>query len=71
MIEELFCTIHGPYDAIYRECPYCSGAYKHPRPPKSLNEDETRWTTGARQPPSLYLGKAKLAVLGGYPYIAT
>lgn len=41
MIEERFCPIHGPYDATYPACPYCSGSYKRPRAPKPLQEDDT------------------------------
>lgn len=41
MVEELFCPIHGPYDATYPVCPYCTGSYKRPRAPKPLQEDDT------------------------------
>lgn len=41
MTEERFCNIHGPYDATYPVCPYCSGSYKRPRAPKPLQEDDT------------------------------
>jgi hypothetical protein len=46
---ELFCSLHGPYDAIYSTCPYCSGSYKRPRPPKPLNEDDTQSELGVGQ----------------------
>lgn len=31
---ELVCPIHGPYDASYGACPYCSGAGRASRPPQ-------------------------------------
>ncbi len=40
MANELFCPFHGPYDASYGTCPYCSGEYKRPAPPASLSEDD-------------------------------
>jgi len=37
---EKFCPKHGPYDASYNTCPYCSGDYKRPPAPKPLSEDD-------------------------------
>ena len=31
---ELVCPIHGPYDASYGTCPYCSGILQPSRPPQ-------------------------------------
>jgi hypothetical protein len=40
MVAEKFCPKHGPYDASYATCPYCSGDYKRPPAPKPLSEDD-------------------------------
>jgi hypothetical protein len=40
MAAEKFCPKHGPYDASYDTCPYCSGEYKRPPAPKPLSEDD-------------------------------
>ena len=40
MPQELNCPDHGPYDASYGTCPYCSGDAKRPGPPPSLYGDE-------------------------------
>ncbi len=37
---ELVCPVHGPYDASYGNCPYCSGAAMRPPKPAPLAEDE-------------------------------
>jgi hypothetical protein len=34
MPEELFCPIHGPYDASLGSCPYCAGSGNRPPPPQ-------------------------------------
>jgi hypothetical protein len=47
MTDELFCPKHGPYDASYGTCPYCSGAYKRPPEPKPLSEDDLPTDLGA------------------------
>lgn len=52
MANELFCPTHGPYDASYSECPFCSGAYKRPAPPASLNEDDQPTDLGYGGPPA-------------------
>jgi hypothetical protein len=40
MVAEKFCPKHGPFDASYSTCPYCSGEIKRPPAPKSLSEDD-------------------------------
>ena len=50
MANELFCPTHGPYDASYGTCPYCSGDYKRPAPPPSLNEDDLPTDLGYSRP---------------------
>lgn len=40
MAAELVCEIHGPYDASYGTCPYCSGTYNRPAGPAPLAEDD-------------------------------
>jgi hypothetical protein len=47
---EKFCPKHGPYDASYDTCPYCSGEYKRPPAPKPLSEDDL--PTNLNQPQS-------------------
>jgi hypothetical protein len=47
MTDQLFCQKHGPYDAFYVTCPYCSGAYKRPPQPKPLSEDDLPTDLGA------------------------
>jgi len=39
-MSELFCPIHGPYDASYGSCPYCSGilGFRQPPQPQLLDE---------------------------------
>lgn len=37
---ELVCPTHGPYDASYGTCPYCSGQIVRPPAPKPLEEDD-------------------------------
>lgn len=51
---ELFCSQHGPYDASYGTCPYCSGS-KQPQQPRPLGGDEGLPTDigGAPQPPTI------------------
>ena len=39
MSAELLCPHHGPYDASYGTCPYCSGDANRPPAPDPL-EDE-------------------------------
>ena len=51
MAAEAFCPQHGPYDASYGTCPYCSGAYKRPPAPKPLSEDDLPTDLGQGQPP--------------------
>lgn len=36
---DLFCNIHGPYDASYGTCPYCSGRANRPPAPAPLDDD--------------------------------
>jgi len=40
MTQELVCPTHGPYDASYGTCPFCSGAVNRPPAPSPLSEDE-------------------------------
>ena len=47
---ELVCAIHGPYDASYGTCPYCSGTTRRPQQPRPLSEDELPTDLGAGQP---------------------
>lgn len=49
MSAELFCPTHGPYDAAYGSCPYCSGTNKRPPVPQPL-EDEMPTDLGDNQP---------------------
>ena len=37
---ELVCPTHGPYDASYGTCPYCSGRANRPSAPSPLEEDD-------------------------------
>jgi hypothetical protein len=37
---ELVCPTHGPYDASYGTCPYCSGHANRPPAPSPLEEDD-------------------------------
>ena len=37
---ENFCSQHGPYDASYGACPYCSGNTQRPAAPRPLNEED-------------------------------
>ena len=39
MSTELICPIHGPYDAAYGSCPYCSGGAGRPAAPRPLDDD--------------------------------
>lgn len=39
MSTELICPIHGPYDAAYGSCPYCSGSAGRPAAPRPLDDD--------------------------------
>jgi hypothetical protein len=50
MTAELFCPTHGPYDAAYETCPYCSGDFKRPGPPTPLEEDDLPTDIGQPQP---------------------
>jgi len=50
MAAEKFCPTHGPYDASYGTCPYCSGAFKRPPEPTPLSEDDLPTDLGFRQP---------------------
>ena len=50
MANELFCQTHGPYDASYGTCPFCSGAYKRPPEPMPLSEDDLPTDLGYDQP---------------------
>lgn len=52
MAAEKFCPTHGPYDASYGTCPYCSGAFKRPPAPTPLSEDDLPTDLGSPQPPS-------------------
>jgi hypothetical protein len=45
---ELVCQIHGPYDASYGTCPYCSNTLRRPNAPTPLNEDNLPTDLGAR-----------------------
>ena len=47
MASELVCPEHGPYDASYGTCPYCSGNANRPGPPQPLAEDEMPTQLGA------------------------
>ncbi|MDH5507656.1 MAG: FHA domain-containing protein [Anaerolineae bacterium] len=40
MAAELVCSTHGPYDATYGNCPYCSGVINRPAGPPPLDEDD-------------------------------
>ena len=37
---ELVCPTHGPYDASYGTCPFCSGQADRPPAPSPLDEDD-------------------------------
>ncbi len=52
MAAEKFCPKHGPYDASYDTCPYCSGEYKRPPAPKPLSEDDLPTNFDQAQSPS-------------------
>ena len=43
---ELVCPLHGPYDASYGSCPYCSGSAMRPPRPTPLSEDEMPTSVG-------------------------
>lgn len=51
---ELVCPIHGPYDASYGTCPYCSGILKPDRPPRpqplGASEDDMPTALGNSAP---------------------
>lgn len=47
MTAELVCPEHGPYDASYGTCPYCSGGANRPGPPQPLAGDEMPTQLGA------------------------
>ena len=47
---ELVCPTHGPYDASYGTCPYCSGNARRPQQPRPLSEDELPTDLGVGQP---------------------
>jgi hypothetical protein len=52
MTAEKFCPKHGPYDASYATCPYCSGEYKRPPAPKPLSEDDLPTDLNQALPPA-------------------
>jgi hypothetical protein len=47
---ELVCPTHGPYDASYGTCPYCSGKAKRPPAPTPLDEDNLPTDFGEVRP---------------------
>lgn len=47
MPTELICPTHGPYDASYGSCPYCSGQAERPAAPTPLDEDDLPTDIGA------------------------
>jgi len=47
MPTELICSTHGPYDASYDTCPYCSGQLSRPGAPAPLSEDDLPTDIGA------------------------
>lgn len=44
---ELVCPKHGPYDASFGTCPYCSGQANRPPAPSPLSEDDMPTDIGA------------------------
>ena len=49
---ELVCPIHGPYDANYGTCPYCSGQFDQPPSPAPLGSaDDLPTDLGAGSAP--------------------
>lgn len=50
MSEQLLCPYHGPYDAAYGTCPYCSGALNRPVPPPPLGQSELPTDLGEYPP---------------------
>ena len=44
MAQESICPKHGPFDASYGTCPYCSGDANRPGPPASLHMDDEATT---------------------------
>ena len=48
---ELVCTTHGPYDASYGTCPFCSGqANRPPAPNPLMDEDDMPTDLGGPYP---------------------
>jgi hypothetical protein len=39
-MSELFCPVHGPYDASYGTCPYCAGILQRPDVPAPLSDED-------------------------------
>lgn len=52
MTAEGFCQQHGPYDASYSTCPYCSGEFNRPPAPTPLDEDDLPTDLGYGTPGS-------------------
>jgi len=51
---DLVCPTHGPYDASYGTCPYCSGDAYRPPAPQPLDEDDMPTDLGHDHPEGGY-----------------
>jgi len=65
MTQESICGIHGPYDASYGTCPYCSGEANRPAPPQSLSGDELPTQVGGGGRPGYDEAPTELGGGGG------